>query len=264
MLLEKITKYHFNILPDEYRSDYLDSAFPYERLIIRDVMIDLTQKTVDGKVSVIIDRDLFGEKYSWPANTAYRAAVQLGLGYIGLYLDMTKEEVGEVFQTEHHSYSRKALYGEYDKLFHVRFEELHTRSEKTFGRMSYRIDDSSFSGEIRFAIGFRSKKDKAETIPYYSIMECIMIDLFTPLDAFYNYSVKVFFGLTSMYDKVIGKEKAETFGQIYSAISKAKKRKTRKLIRAYYANHGIMPEKYVKICKRSLCGMMRMYLAKNH
>jgi hypothetical protein len=156
--------HYYDILPQEFRSNYLDSYFK-EKLDIKEVYINLENRTITANVSVKLPffKQIFNPSYKsdyiWSSLTTYRAVSQIALAYLCFYTKKTKKQIGDIYQKSSSSITRKPLYGTDNKEFEIKIEEINKKKienkQLIFGKLKYRIINSYFSGEIDFLAGFK-------------------------------------------------------------------------------------------------------------
>ncbi|MFH1770984.1 MAG: hypothetical protein ABH828_05525 [archaeon] len=247
----------FEVLPEKLRSKYLDD-FYLEKLLIENVVVDLEAKEITGDVTVNTDvKGHSNNDFRWSSLTAYRAATQLALAYAGIYLKKDKDDIGEVFQTESSSVTRKPISDKKAQV-NVSIKRVIEKNSHLIGDLEYQVNDSNFSGTIRFVVGFDndiklSKKEKK------------MINMWTFLDTAYHFTgIKKALGVRSMYDNVLKDVKLKTWRNIYSTISKNKIDKTIRLIKIRDENNGEIPTQYEQMCNLSICSRTRFKVAYKH
>ena len=103
--------------------------------------------------------------------------------------------------------------------------------------------------------------------PDLSKLERCLVNIFTPLDAFLEFSkIKYLFmnQESTEYCCYFKKSKPQNSYEKLKTIWEAKIDKTTKLIRSKYKNEGIIPKRVQNVSTKTLCGRIRYLIANRH
>lgn len=103
--------------------------------------------------------------------------------------------------------------------------------------------------------------------PNLSKLEECLVNLFTPLDAFLEFSKMKYLFMNKESTEYYGYFKKSNPQNLYEKVNviwEAKIDKTRKLIRSKYRNEGVIPERIENVSRKTPCGKIRYFIANRH
>jgi len=152
-------------LPSELGSHYLERGFATEQLTLKNVELDLENRSAKALIDVEADfENLYGiggnAPFHFSTLTAYRAVGQLAMGYFNTEAEKLGKNVGSFMLTES-VLSPKRLIEEHINIpLEINFPKYLKRPTRLAGNLEFNIDEGSFLGDIRFLVGLQDLKNK--------------------------------------------------------------------------------------------------------